>query len=164
MRIVIWVLIAAILIVAAIPVGLMAQFSYLTVWGNNADFKSYKTEFVLVKNYVEESIPQGKQLVISKKADHFYDLYDCETKQYLNCPENIRTALQTISEKASRSVEVSFNQLDYVGNRIVFGVEAVGYAVVYSPDGAPYDALGERNIERTHCKKILKGWYHVVIY
>ena len=53
MRIVIWVLIAAILIVAAIPVGLMAQFSYLTVWGNNADFKSYKTEFVLVKNYVE---------------------------------------------------------------------------------------------------------------
>ena len=156
------VIIAVTLAVVAIPLCIIAQFSYLTVWGNNADFENYKTEFILIKNFVEENISQGKDLYFD--STHTYDLYDFDTKQYLNCPEDVRTALETISHKASRSAETRFNEIKYKNNKIIFGIETVGYAVVYSPDEVPYDALGDRPKKEVHCKRIQKGWYHVALY
>lgn len=141
-----------------------AQFVYLSIWGNNADFKSYKSEFVLVKDYIAENVTQEKTFYLSNDAEHYFDLYDFETKQYLNCPEDIRTALKTISENASSSQETYFNQIKCKGDKIIFGVETVAYALVYSPNEVPYDALGNRPRKEVYCKRIQDGWYHISAY
>lgn len=141
-----------------------AQLVYQSIWGNNADFESYKSEFVLVKDHIVENVAHGKMLYLSNDAEHYFDLYDFETKQYLNCPEGIRAALKTISENASSSQETHFNQIEYKDNKIIFGVETVAYALVYSPNDVPYDALGDRPKKEVHCKKIQDDWYHIAVY
>lgn len=156
------VIVAVILIIVGIPVCIIAQFSHLVVWGNTADFKGNETAFFQVKNYVEHNVQQGKILYFD--ATHSYDLYDFEAKIYLNCPENIKAALKIIANNASRSADVRFNVIKYMDDKIIFGVEAVGYAVVYSPGEVPYDALGDKYPRKTHCKKIQKDWYHTAIY
>lgn len=141
-----------------------AQFVYQSIWGNCAEFKSYKSEFALVKDYIVENVAQDKLLYLSNNAEHDFDLYDFEAKQYLNCSEDMRAALKTISVNASRSQETHFNQIQYKDNKIIFGVETVAYAIVYSPNEVPYDALGDRPKKEVYCKKIEDGWYHVAAY
>lgn len=104
-----WIIVsvlAVVLSIGAAPLLIKAQFVYQSIWGDNADFKSYKSEFVLVKDYIVENVPQGKSLYFSGVGEHAYDLYDFVAKQYLNCPENIRAALKAISLNASRSPEM----------------------------------------------------------
>lgn len=161
----VFIAVLAVLFIIGMPAFFVrAQMVYQSIWGNNADFKSYKSEFVFVKDYIVENVPQGKRLYLSKNTEHAFDLYDFETKQYLNCPENVRLALKTISENASGSQETIFNQIEYKDNKIVFGIETVAYAIVYSPDGVPCDALGNPPKKEVHCKKIQEDWYHVAAY
>lgn len=141
-----------------------AQVVYQSIWGNNADFKSYKSEFALVKDYIVENVAQEKTLYLSSNAEHYFDLYDYETNQYFHCPEAIRAALKTISVSASGSQGTHFNQIQYKNDKIIFGVETVAYAVVYSPNEVPYDALGDLSKKEVYCKKIENSWYHVAAY
>ena len=152
------------IVITVIPICIAAQFGYLSVWGNHADFKAYEAEFVLVKDYILENVPQEKSLYLSNNADHYFDLYDFETKQYLNCPETIRDALKIVSINASRSQETQFNLVTYKDNKIIFGVETVPYAIVYSPNEIPYDVLGNYPKKDVHCKRIKDGWYHITIH
>ena len=152
--------IAAPLSVALFFVAIYAQFIYQSRWGDVADFKTYQSEFVLVKDYMAENVPQGKMLYISQNGDA-YDLYDFDTKQYLNCPEAVQTALATIVVDASTKTNNRFDHIRYENGKVSFHTEAVAYAIVYSPDEKPRDVLGDY-VKKVRCKRITADWYHVV--
>ena len=154
------------LLIINIP-RLVALMVFSNPWVYNADFDNHKEAFEVVKDYVlAEGYDENDILSLSHAEFHFYDLYDFESKQYLDCPEKIRDALEEISKEAFYYKDSHFDLIRCRDGMVMFCGEGGPYRLVYSPNGNPRKSIKEELSEHNYtvkCKKIQKSWYHVSI-
>lgn len=161
---VITALVVALFAFAASPAGKLMYFNYVSTWKYNANFDDYEREFVLIKDYIEDNVEKDKVIFSYTSAleDHPYQLYNFDTKEYMDCPEEVYDALKTIDKEAFEHKDSHFDEITYDNGRIIFGGEGIAYGLIYSPNGRPtylYSADEDFDIK---VKKIQKDWYHVV--
>lgn len=153
------------IVVALICMAPFLWFRHVTIWEYNAEFREYKHEFVLVKDYMLQMFPEGSGYVSvepikgnSNQTDrYYYALYDPKTKRYLDCPAEIWSALQILAKEAFPNNEGDLTVIRYEDGKISFCAE-VAYALVYSPDEVPR-SLGRR--DKVYCRWAGGAWYHV---
>ncbi len=132
-------------------------------WMFAAEYKDYASEFNTVKDYVLKNYPsdEGRSLsVTSTLNEHGRTLYEYETKEYAELPEKVKSALDTIAEKAFLQ-NASVEDIWVYGNRVDF-CTIKGYRLVYSPDGKPTWLHTPDDGEEFRVKRIKDGWYHVM--
>jgi len=132
---------------------------YGSIWDYNADFKSCKTEFTLVADYISQNYPNSNHCFFVHHKSGKTRLYDYHTSRYHNTPDEIGAALDIIIEKGFPNG--SFSLIRVEGNRISFELEAVAYNLVYSPDGRPTYLVSPDETCEVHAKRITGHWYHV---
>ena len=95
------ILLIALLAVVLPIVGIYAWFIHTSIWQYNADFEGYEAEVQLVCDYVLE-YTDGRTGVFSYSLSegHEYDLYDDIARKYVDCPEEVRNALEIICRDA----------------------------------------------------------------
>ncbi len=154
------------LLVINIP-RLVAIMFFSNPWVYNADFDNHKEAFETVKDYVlDEGYSENDILSLSHAEFHFYDLYDFESNQYLECPDEIRDALEEISREAFYYKDSHFDLIRCRDGMVMFCGEGGPYRLVYSPNGNPRKSIKEELSEHNYTvksKKIENGWYHVSI-
>ena len=158
---VIFVLLTIIIAVCVINVAKLCYFHYTDIWKYCADFETYEEEFVLVRDYVKAYM-NGKSgiLSLSFQESHKYDLYDSDANAYLDCPENVRDALEVISKRAFYYKDAQFETIYCDADQVAFAIISGPYRLVYSPEKEPtipqyYDS------QSVYCKKIKDGWFHI---
>ena len=162
--IVILVIVAAVVTIAAAPrVIAFLWFRHTDLWRYNADFDTYKEEFVLVKDYVLQmkSGESGRFYVTKGYETHPFDLYDDSLGQLMNCPEEVKSAIEELSRNAFFYKDSVFDTIRYNENTVYFCIEGNRYALVYSPTGKP-DSYLDTDYSFA-CKKIEGNWYHLAV-
>lgn len=156
-------IIATLLILCLLPFIYFAQFEYVTTWRYNVDFAPYEDSFVLVKDYVQDYM-DGREgsLTISHSQDHKYELYDSEKRSYLECPEDVKNALKTISQEATSYKNSNFDWICCTEDEISFEIETVPYKLSYSPTRKP-TMITHSDSDVVLTKWIKDGWYHVTV-
>ena len=158
---VITMIVCAVLCIAyLLTIGL---FLWISTWDNSADFHKYRQAFTTVKDYVASSY-EGNEVVLSisgplEGTKGIYDLHDFK-KGYLNCPENVAKALETIGHHAFPQ-GAGFETISVDGNRIDFNIMNDSYALVYSPDGPPTYLHRPDEAFGILWLPLGSGWYHV---
>lgn len=148
----------------SIPVALLAFYTHSNIWKYCADFGTYEKEFILVKDYVKNYM-EGRSAVlsISFSEENKYDLYDSEKGVYLECPEEIKEALKTISLHAFSHKDSQFEWIYCNKNEIAFQISSGPYKLAYSPDDKPtIETYTSSDVVLR--KKIKSGWYHVTVW
>ena len=142
-------------------------FLYTDLWKYNANFEDYKSEFTLVKDYVTQEIQEKTTekgfFYVDKDINEKHDLYNFDKGEHLNCPEEVRDALETLSKEAFYHKDSVLDVIRYNQNMIAFVIENGHYLLVYSPGGKPKGLWNPDNDDKTVCKRIEDDWYHVRI-
>ena len=154
------ILLIALLAVVLPIVGIYAWFIHTSIWQYNADFENHEAEFQLVCDYVLE-YTDGRTGVFSYSLSegHEYDLYDDIARKYVDCPEEVRNALEIICRDAF-NVNSHFEYIRCEGGEVAFHIINAPYKLAYSPNQIPKLKnlnFGEISLHR-HIKN---GWYHV---
>lgn len=148
------------LLLLAKPLALVG-FIHAGTWKQSAVFEGYEEEFVLVKNYVAAYMDGTTgTLSVSNASSHKYDLFDLRTDSYLNCPAEIRTAIETLCKEAFRDKDTSFDYVTVTEDEIAFRTERGPYKLSFSPHKKP--VMEHYTAEETLTRDLGAGWYHVV--
>ena len=158
------IVLISIIILCVVGLFFFLWFNYTNTWKYCADFELYQKEFVLVCNYVQEYM-NGKSgtLSIAFSEKRKYDLYDNNAGKYLECPENVRNALEIISQRAFSHKDSQFEKIYCDAEMVTFDIVSGPYKLVYSPEKAPTTQTGSSS-DIVLCKKIKDGWYHITIW
>ena len=164
------VLVLSLTICFLVLVSPFVYFLYTNFWKYNANFEDYKAEFTLVKNYVTQEIQEkttekGYFSVSFPGGDttEKHDLFDPDKGEHLNCPEEVRDALETLCKEAFYHKDSVLDVIRYNQNMIAFVIENGHYLLVYSPGGTPKDLWNPDYDDEIVCKRIEDDWYHVRI-
>ncbi len=143
----------------------VCYFFYVDTWKYEASYEEYEAEFNLVKNYIAEEFPNetDKYVATSYNKDHGYRIYDPDNKKYLEAPEEVILALETIDREAFPHKDSKLDVIRIYEDRISFCIENGYYALVYSPNEKPTWLKFYNKEEKAKVKKIKDGWYHVTI-
>ena len=157
---VIWIL--AIVIFVCIPLGLWLSFYYVSIWSEVASYEEYADDFNVVKNYIAAEFPNetDKYLSVSVTSGQGRRLFDPDTDEYLQVPDDVLSSLEVIDKEAFPSKDANFNTIRIYKDRISFGIENGSYELVYSPEQKPTWLNSPENT-KVFVKKIGDGWYHV---
>ncbi len=152
------------IIVCINTVTVFAFFTYTSIWKYCADFETYETEFILVRDYVK-NYTEGRSTILSVSfsEEHKYDLYDSDKKAYLDAPKEIRDALQTISQYAFYYKDSQFEWISCSEDEIAFQISSGPYKLSYCPDQKP-TMRKNTSSDMVLRKKIKDGWYHVTVW
>lgn len=131
-------------------------------WELKADFEDYKYEFELVKDYISETVTDesGSLYVCGGLESHPYELYNSKNKQFLNCPDEIKSAIKILCTEGFPHKDSHFEYIEYDENRIAFCVNGP-YALVYSPQNKPTYLASPGEDRKIVVKSLGDGWYHV---
>lgn len=160
----IMIVLAGTVTLCAVILFAVGSFLCANIWKYCAKFEPYENEFILIQNYVENYM-NGRDgvLLLSRDGAYYYDLYDPENRQYLNCPNDVRKALTVVSQKAFEHKDSHFDWIYCDENEVSFHVESGPYKLTYSPNKEP--------TMRTYLdsyivlkRRITKDWYHVIIW
>lgn len=153
------------LITLAVPAAIYLQFSYVTTWKYCAEFDDFAEEFQTVADYVLlESSGKSGYYDVSRTENEKKTLYDSKTKQYLDLPAEVVTALDRIDSKDAFPNKDSCLDLIYFSGQCVrFKKEGGSYALVYAPEGKPTYWHSPDDGETVLVKTIGNGWYHVAV-
>ena len=138
-------------------------FSYTHTWIWSAEYEEYASEFNTVKDYIAGQYASEERRILSVTStlnEHGRTLYDHDTKEYAELPDNVKTALDTIAEKAFTQ-KAPVESIHVYGNRINFRTMQ-GYYLVYSPDEKPTWLHSPDDETDFKVKRIKDGWYHMV--
>lgn len=143
---------------------LVGIFMYVDRWAWAVEYKDYASEFNTVKDYVMENYASEEEKWVSvsfplNSPKDFITLYDPDTKEYAELPEDVKAALETIADEAFSS-DAHLHTIRICSDRIDFCTQ-VPYALVYSPDEKPTWMYNYNNPTDIRVKKIGDGWYHV---
>ena len=143
---------------------LLGVFFYVGRWEWAVEYKDYASEFNTVKDYVMENYASEEEKWVSvsfplNSPKDFITLYDPDTKEYAELPEDVKAALETIVDEAFSS-DAHLNTIRICGDRIDFCAQ-VPYALVYSPDEKPTWMYIHTDPTDIRVKRIGDGWYHV---
>lgn len=149
------------LLAAVLPiVGMYAWFIHTSIWQYNADFENYEAEFQLVCDYVLEYMDgRTGTLSCSHSEGHEHDLYDDKARKYVDCPEEVRNALEIICRDAF-NVNSHFEYIRCEDGEVAFHIINAPYKLAYSPNKIP--KLKNLNFGEISLHQYIgKGWYHV---
>ena len=158
----IWNAIIILIVSISIPLIPVGMFYYSSIWALKADFGQYSEDFIVVKDYVAARYPNAdKYLSVSIRPDKSVTLFDPDTQEYLQLPDNVASSLATIDRYAFPHKDSDLEIIEIEGSRITFLIFKGSYALVYSPDERPtrHNSIGRG--ESFHVKDIGDGWYHV---
>lgn len=161
-KVVLGVMVLVPFILGAIP---FLQFNYAHTWKYAADYKTYAEQFNTIKDYVIEqfSYEPDRWFSVSVSESKEYRIYDPESKSYLDCPDEVDSALELIWKNGFPDKEANFDIIRIGENRISFGIENGQYALVYSPLQRPTYVNGPSENKEIFVREIEDGWYHVTI-
>ena len=134
-------------------------------WKWTANFNDYSFQFNKVKEYIssEYTNESDKYLIIVTNKCEKIMLFDPDTKEYLDLPDEIEEALELIDNKAFCHKDSDFNKIRMHNDRISFCISSGQYAVVYSPSQRPTWVNSPTEDNKVGVKAIGDGWYHVII-
>lgn len=158
-----FLLTAACLLFVAYNVVLLLMWNYTETWEFAAEYEEYASEFNVVKDYIAGQYASEERQILSVTSplnEHGRTLYDHDTKEYAELPENVKNALDTIAEEAFTQ-KAPIETIHVYGNRINFRTMQ-GYYLVYSPDEKPTWLHSPDDETDFKVKRIKDGWYHMV--
>ena len=157
-------LIIVLIIALCIPISAWFYFHYTNTWKLSANYADYAEDFNNVKNYIAEEFPNeiGKCLYVSRTNGQGIQIFDFDTKEYLQVPGDILSSLDTIGRKGFYHKDATFDVIRIQEEQISFEVECRQYALVYSPNQKPSCISTPNEKYKTKVKSIGNGWYHVV--
>ena len=158
-----FLLTAACLLFVAYNVVILLMWNYTETWAFAAEYEEYASEFNVVKDYIAGQYASEERRILSVTSplnEHGRTLYDHDTKEYAELPDNVKTALDTIAEKAFTQ-KAPVESIHVYGNRINFRTMK-GYYLVYSPDEKPTWLHSPDDETDFKVKRIKDGWYHMV--
>lgn len=133
-------------------------------WKHTADFDKYKSEFIIVADYVlkENSTGYRKWFFVSITDSYGRTLFDPDKNNYVELPVDVRESLETICDYGFPNKDSVLDVIRILRGRVSFCIENGRYALVYSPNEKP-TWLDSPDEDRTiEVKKIEDGWYHVI--
>ena len=140
---------------------ILSYYKYVHTWHRCADFKAYRNEFVLVKDYVATYMGDTNGvLAVSYTGEHRFDLFDYTKSSYLNCPEEIKSAIGVLCKEAFPDQDTSLDHIRKTGDEISFETESGPYKLSYCPHKLP--VMTGYTEEETKIRRLGDGWYHVV--
>lgn len=157
-------LIIVLIIALCIPISAWLYFDYTNTWKLSANYTDYADDFNNVKNYVVAEFPNetSKWLYVSRADGKGIQLFDPDTKEYLQAPGDVLSSIETITHKGFSHKDATFDAIRIQEDQISFEVESRWYALVYSPNQKPSCIATPKENYKTKVKSIGDGWYHVV--
>ncbi len=158
------VVISTIIFIAAGYVLPLLVFGYIDRWSYNADFENYESDFCVVREYVGKRFASedGKWVAVAITDKYDRALYDPDTNEYVDVPDNVRDSLKTIDVYGFPDKDSNLDIILIQGDRVSFNIENGRYALVYSPNKKPTWVGFHDEQEDIKVKKINADWYHVV--
>ncbi|MBE6607367.1 MAG: hypothetical protein E7633_02255 [Ruminococcaceae bacterium] len=158
------IIIVVILMPICIFVGQLMIVNYNHIWKYCANYEEYADEFNLVKDYIEAEFPNetNKYLSINSYGGRL-KVYDPDTKEYLQFPDDVKSALYVINRNGFPDKDSNFDIIRIHKGRISFGIENGQYALVFSPNNKPKWVNSPDEDNKIRVKSIGDGWYHVTI-
>ena len=153
-------------IILVLVIGILAMMFWIynstLIWKSGARFNQYSKDFIAVKDYLVSNYPNetNKYLAVSLNTDRDYTLYDPDTNEYLNLPDDIAASLQMIATNGF-PYDYTFSIIQIYGNRITFCISQGEYVLAYSPDEKPTWLLSPKHPGQIHVVSIGDGWYHI---
>ncbi len=159
-----WVILALASIVICAIIGLAFSLNNTHMWKYSADFDEYKDDFVVLKDYVEETFSSeyGKWFFVSTNGTGTKTLFDPEGKEYLDLPSEVGTSLAIVDSQAFPDKDSNLDVIQVHNERVSFCIENGQYALVYSPKEKPTWLNSPDEDIEIKVKKIGDGWYHVI--
>ena len=150
----------ALAVVLVLTISMYAWFIHTSIWQYNADFENHEAEFRLVCDYVLEYMDgRTGTLSCSHSEGHEHDLYDDKTRKYVDCPEEVRNALEIICRDAF-NVNSHFEYIRCEDGEVAFHIINAPYKLAYSPNKIP--KLKNLNFGEISLHQYIgNGWYHV---
>lgn len=150
-------------LVACTQIGKLLMFGYNSLWQFQADYKEYADDFDAVKNYIEAEFSNetDQWFMVSNAGGQGTSLFDPDTDTYLQVPEDVSLALNTISSGGFPNKDSNFDTIRIHEGRISFCIENGQYALVYSPNKWPSWVNAPDENAVAIAKPIGGGWYHV---
>ena len=135
------------------------------VWKYSADFEKYSTDFIKVKDYVSEQYSEdyGKWFFVSITDEQGSTLYDPDTNNTVELPDEVRKSLENIDDFGFPDKDANLYTIRVHGERVTFAIEAGNYALVYSPNEKPTWLHSPDEDNDVKVRKIGDGWYHVLV-
>lgn len=137
-------------------------------WRHNAYYEQYADDFNLVKDYITaEYIDKSDNHILITVQRHNGEkigLYDTVTQKHLSIPDDVLLSVDVIARNGF-PYDASWAYIKFCDGNVLFGVDARGCALVYSPEGNTtwIDLFYKTpNVRRVRVKEIEDGWYHVV--
>lgn len=137
----------------------LLYYANSVLWENSAEFDTYETEFVLIKDYALTKRSDTERVLIYNRQD--ITLIDCGTLERLTPPDDVKTALDTIAKNAFPCKYATFDTVRIYDDCVSFVIENGQYGLVYSPTKKTA-GIAEGKDSGFIVKKIRGGWYHVV--
>ena len=151
--------------IASVWLGILFLFKYTITWEGKVDFYAYKEEFQLVRDYTETYMngKEGRLRVSYDRNEKEYRLYDSDQELYLDCPENVQEALETICTDAFTNSEFLLDSIQCRNGAVVFYTDN-GYSLIYSSERKPTQAYHTSRSGVVVFQILGGGWYHVSIW
>ena len=165
-KVIIGAVVAACVLLVVSHIILLLVWHYTGIWIWTAEYKEYASEFNTVKDYMLENYASDETrllYVTSLLSEHGRTLYDRETEEYAELPENVQAALDAIDENAFPYKHSDLDKICVRGGRVDFCISYGVYRLVYSPDGKPTWFREPDDETPFRVKRIKDGWYHVVV-
>lgn len=151
----------------AIKKGMTILFFHnVSMWAHSADWNNYKSDFIIVKDYVRErySSEDKKSLLVSNTKEHGLTLYDIDTKEYMDdIPNEVRESLESINSHGFPDKGSVLDYIDINGDMVSFCIENGRYALVYSHEEKPTRLSSINEAKDIKVKKCAEDWYHVIV-
>ncbi len=133
-------------------------------WRFCADYERYADDFNFVKEYITAEFADKSDdsvlITVGYNAEQIR-LYDTEAQKYLSIPDDILLSISSIAKNGFPS-GATWAYIITCGGNVLFGVDARGCALVYSPEeNTAWVDLFYPNAS-VKIKEIEDGWYHVV--
>ncbi len=159
-----WITSLTSLIMICICVLPLLLFSYSHLWAHSADYDHYADDFHTVKNYCQTQFPDeaDKWLYVSHSRDHGHRLYDPDTNDYLEMPDDVLAALESICFNGFPHKDAALDAIRIQGDRVSFCIENGQYALAFSPNEKPSWVNSPDEGAEVKVKSLGNGWYHVV--
>lgn len=148
------------IITVCISIAFLFWLHNAFIWKVSADFETYADDFNVVKNFIQEEFPNesNKCLLVSTSGGQGIRLFDLDTDEYLQVPEDVLSSLERIDKEGFPDLDADLSVIRIHEDRVSF--ESGSYALVYSPSQKPswLKAPGDTEVK---VKVIGDGWYHV---
>ena len=125
-------------------------------------FDNYKAEFEILKEYIRCTFYDETDLClqVALSDEEGRTLYNTETNSLINCPQDVRDALETLCEFAFTG-DFELERLEKVGNRITLYTANDKYAFVYDREERPTWFFEPNEKELFFSWRLEKDWYYL---